>query len=904
MEIEAKFALPNLEIFQRLQAADHIAGFALSAHQIQQVHDTYLDTPGRLIVDAGYVCRCRELESRVLVTVKGLRQAEGAVHRREEIEISLPSYRPPAEWPESPVRDLVRELIGEVPLIPLFELHQTRVFRRMSQGELLVAELSLDKVRLMAGDRGQSYLELEVELAPQGTEEDMTSIVAWLQDEWGLKPRHRSKFDRAMTFLDQASAEDLMTPQEHAVCLEIAKRDDLHGRRAEGLLALHDGATQAEAAEHAGRSARTVRRWLTSFAQERLGAFPDRVLKEVGARAVSAASPSRPDSDGLDRSPMEEGFALAPQTAAVSDSPELPVESLPQTQPEHEPQPEPRPAPESLDALFDRYRVDRVHARAVADHALALFKHLGPFHGLPPERRSLLETAALVHNIGLSVDPDRHHTVGRDILLSHPPEGLDDQERLTVALITFLHRKRMTLMKVEKKVSKRLFADLTEVAREQALALAALVRMADGLDYSQTGTSEIGQVRTEQNRAEIEVTGPYAAIDARRAKEKSDLWGLLFGRELQFTAAGASLVAGVITPVEEGPAVESLDQTPVASVVDSIVDVTPEELPERPGLIIEDTMAGAARKTFAFHFQRMLYHEPGTRQGEDIEELHDMRVATRRMRSAFQVFEAYLDLERLKPILKGLRRTGSCLGAVRDLDVFWEKTQRYLDALPAEEQHDLAPLQQAWQAERERMRERMLAYLDGDRYAEFTRRFAGLLETPDAWGPPPLTKKGEAVPHRLRHVVPMAVYERTADVLAYDEWVTRPHVALERLHRLRIAAKRLRYTLEFFEEVLAPQARDLIKEMKKLQDHLGDLQDAVVASELLRDFLTWGTWGHAEGKKQAALPSEPIVAPGVATYMADKQRELQRLLNTFPEVWSYFQSRAFKRSVAEVVAPL
>jgi CHAD domain-containing protein len=411
-------------------------------------------------------------------------------------------------------------------------------------------------------------------------------------------------------------------------------------------------------------------------------------------------------------------------------------------------------------------------------------------------------------------------------------------------------------------------------------------------------------VRTEENRAEIEVTGPYAAIDARRAKEKSDLWGLLFGRELQFTAAGASLVAGVITPVEEGPAVESLDQPPVASVVDSIVDVTPEELPERPGLIIEDTMAGAARKTFAFHFQRMLYHEPGTRQGEDIEELHDMRVATRRMRSAFQVFEAYLDLERLKPILKGLRRTGSCLGAVRDLDVFWEKTQRYLDALPAEEQHDLAPLQQAWQAERERMRERMLAYLDGDRYAEFTRRFAGLLETPDAWGPPPLTKKGEAVPHRLRHVVPMAVYERTADVLAYDEWVTRPHVALERLHRLRIAAKRLRYTLEFFEEVLAPQARDLIKEMKKLQDHLGDLQDAVVASELLRDFLAWGTWGHAEGKRPAALPREPIVAPGVATYMADKQRELQQLLSTFPEVWGYFRSHEFKQEVAAVVAPL
>jgi CHAD domain-containing protein len=198
----------------------------------------------------------------------------------------------------------------------------------------------------------------------------------------------------------------------------------------------------------------------------------------------------------------------------------------------------------------------------------------------------------------------------------------------------------------------------------------------------------------------------------------------------------------------------------------------------------------------------------------------------------------------------------------------------------------------------------MLVYLDGDRYAEFTESFDEILHTPEAWEPPPLTKKGEAVPHQLRHVVPMVIYERAADVLAYDEWVTQPTVALEPLHRLRIAAKRLRYTLEFFEEVLAPQTRGLIKEMKRLQDHLGDLQDAVVASELLRDFLTWGTWGHAEGKQQAALPSEPIVAPGVAIYMAGRQRELQNLLSTFPEIWGYFQSRAFKQTVAEVVEPL
>jgi len=193
--------------------------------------------------------------------------------------------------------------------------------------------------------------------------------------------------------------------------------------------------------------------------------------------------------------------------------------------------------------------VDMAHARHVADHALALFDCLSPFHGLPPERRSLLETAALVHNVGLETDPVRHHTVGRDILLAHSLAGLDDHERLIVALTTFLHRKRITPKKLEKKLSRTAFADLPEPVQAEALALAALVRMADGLDYTQMGTSQLGQVRQREvslppasggpggGVVEIEVTGLSAAIDAARAQKKSDLWRLLFETDLQFKPA-------------------------------------------------------------------------------------------------------------------------------------------------------------------------------------------------------------------------------------------------------------------------------------------------------------------------------------------------------------------------------
>jgi CHAD domain-containing protein len=326
-------------------------------------------------------------------------------------------------------------------------------------------------------------------------------------------------------------------------------------------------------------------------------------------------------------------------------------------------------------------------------------------------------------------------------------------------------------------------------------------------------------------------------------------------------------------------------------------------LPKKPGLKPDDTMPEAARKTLFFHFTRMLHHEPGTRQGDDIEELHDMRVATRRMRAALQVFGDYIDMKEMAPFAKGLRRTGRSLGAVRDLDVFWEKTQKYLETLPPNRQDDLEPLRVVWAAERKEARERMLSHLDSDRYTEFRDRFVEFLKTPGGAALPAFSKRGEPQSHRLRYIVPIAVYQRLASVHAYREYVTGNDVPLERLHQLRIDAKRLRYTLEYFREILGPETKSLIQEMRGLQDHLGDLQDAVVASSLLRDFLTWGTWGHAD-RKNLQLPPEPVVAPGVAAYMTFRQMELQRLIDTFPVTWKRIQAPEFSQLVTGALSVL
>ncbi|MEJ2757266.1 MAG: CYTH domain-containing protein, partial [Anaerolineales bacterium] len=103
------------------------------------------------------------------------------------------------------------------------------------------------------------------------------------------------------------------------------------------------------------------------------------------------------------------------------------------------------------------------------------------------------------------------------------------------------------------------------------------------------------------------------------------------------------------------------DQGTPASAEEASWPMPHVTLLDRPGIEPDDAMSEAGRKVLRFHYRRMLYHEPGTRLGEDAEALHDMRVATRRMRAAFRLFGDYFDPQVMAPLVKGLKRTGRSL---------------------------------------------------------------------------------------------------------------------------------------------------------------------------------------------------------------------------------------------------
>ncbi len=345
------------------------------------------------------------------------------------------------------------------------------------------------------------------------------------------------------------------------------------------------------------------------------------------------------------------------------------------------------------------------------------------------------------------------------------------------------------------------------------------------------------------------------------------------------------------SPAEAAPAPAVPPELPQIPGVD--VPRLPLALNINVGLLPDDPMAEAGRKVMLFHMERMLLNEPGSRLGEDIEAVHDMRVSTRRIRSAIRLFDPFFKSGKLARHSRHLKRVAATLGQVRDLEVQMDKAARYLDAHPGE---GLDPLFARWHADVDAARADLIDELDSKKFARFVKHFYAFLTTPGK-GARALPEPGQTGVYQVRHVAPRLIYEHYERVRAYEAVLDDP--PLTTLHALRIEFKRLRYAVEFFEEVLGPEARVVINAIKRMQDHLGDLNDTCVVSDMLRDFV------DAHNNEYSGVPifMRPDMS-GVIHYAAAQRAEQQHLLDTFPEAWNAFMSEDVRRNLALAVAAL
>ena len=359
--------------------------------------------------------------------------------------------------------------------------------------------------------------------------------------------------------------------------------------------------------------------------------------------------------------------------------------------------------------------------------------------------------------------------------------------------------------------------------------------------------------------------------------------------------AGPTLTAIPIDPEPDPTPEPKIVAAPAARVVDDVATPEPTAGPDgprltagrTPGVLADDHIAEAGRKVLRFHLAKMIARDPGTREGSDPEELHSMRVATRRQRAAWRVFGHAFRPGRTKAYRSRLREVAARLGAVRDLDVQLEAADAYRAELPLAEQRALEPLLSGWRMHRDDARSLLIHELDSEgyrrwleEYSEFVRH-EGMAVVPVA----------PTQPHRVRDTAASQILAAYEAVRAYEPVLRWADV--ETLHELRIAGKWLRYTLEFVRETLGPESAMLIARVTALQDHLGLMQDADVTAHRARSFLV-----------ENAGSLSPLESSAIARYLVSRERDVARLRRTVGGPWRGVAGVGFRRALGRTIAGL
>ncbi|MGW8886806.1 CYTH and CHAD domain-containing protein [Streptomyces sp. NPDC055749] len=266
--------------------------------------------------------------------------------------------------------------------------------------------------------------------------------------------------------------------------------------------------------------------------------------------------------------------------------------------------------------------------------------------------------------------------------------------------------------------------------------------------------------------------------------------------------------------------------------------------------------------------EAVIAYDPAVRRDLP-DSVHQMRVATRRLRSAFKTYRKILDRTVTDPIGDELKWLAAELGVDRDQEVLDARFHALTAALPRTLL--LGPVRsrlRLWSvARRSGSRRHIVAVLD-------SKRYLALLDTLDALlAAPPLLPAAARPP---RDALPRAVlkdYERLATRIGHALDQPPGHDRDLAMHEARKAAKRARYAGEAARPALGKPAKRFAKRMKAVQTVLGVHQDSVVARDALRGLAiqahaageTAFTWGLLYGKEQATA--------------AEREREL-------PEVWA------------------
>jgi CHAD domain-containing protein len=275
---------------------------------------------------------------------------------------------------------------------------------------------------------------------------------------------------------------------------------------------------------------------------------------------------------------------------------------------------------------------------------------------------------------------------------------------------------------------------------------------------------------------------------------------------------------------------------------------------------------------------------------ESTDPVHNARVASRRLRATFPLFEDCLPAKKAKIWLKRIRKVTRALGEARDTDVQLEWLEKVYQELPeARFQPGVSRLMLRLRQKRENLQ------------APLNRSMEKLVESAILEA---MCEKLEPIAAHTEDTYMYtlvlyqrsfkAIHKRLADFLSFEEFVYQPDKVTE-LHQMRIAAKWLRYTMEAFAPLYSDQLKPYLQAVRTAQELLGEIHDCDVWQSFLPQFL--------EEERQRTLdyfgeeaPFEEFI-PGIQYLQDTRQQERGEFYEKFVSEWRGWQENGLWTSL-------
>ncbi len=299
-----------------------------------------------------------------------------------------------------------------------------------------------------------------------------------------------------------------------------------------------------------------------------------------------------------------------------------------------------------------------------------------------------------------------------------------------------------------------------------------------------------------------------------------------------------------------------------------------EDIPQKflSPVFEDDSVVYAIKKILADQLTIVLRCQDGAKNSDEPYDLHQMRIAIRRMRTTLQIMKPYIDKDMADALLKQMRQSGSVLGKVRDIDSFITWLGRIRENLRIKIRIAVDGIKKDYKKIRKIQMQRVIDEIDGESYQQWVELLVEFLKSNDNDKKRTIKKHSPVILNGLLDYINGTTNNAEA-------------ASFKKLHKFRIRCKWLRYFCEFFDEAYGGRLQPVIKETKVLQSSLGLIQDHTRDIQLLKD-----------NQERLAKELNAVDKNSVSALIKFFRRQRKNARKRFQKEWkNYMRKRSQKR---------